>query len=82
MVKRVGGTFMKETKAEIHVKDPAGKITKYKKTDIASKTKPISGMPPMHLLLKPMEIRDLTAYMATLKKRRRKRKAKVIIKSQ
>ena len=37
----VGGTFMKETKAEIHVKDPAGKITKYKKSEIASRQKPI-----------------------------------------
>ncbi|MCH2207237.1 MAG: HEAT repeat domain-containing protein [Lentisphaerales bacterium] len=74
--KSVGGTFMKETKTEIHVKDPAGKISKYKKTDIASKTKPISGMPPMHFLLKPMEIRDLTAYLATLKKAQKKKKGK------
>ena len=30
----------------------------------------------MHLLLKPMEIRDLTAYLATLKKAEKKKKGK------
>ena len=70
----VGGIFAKETKTEYHIKSPDGKITKYKKSEVATKQPPMSGMPPMHLLLKPKEIRDLVAYLATLKKKQKGKK--------
>ncbi|MCH2207994.1 MAG: HEAT repeat domain-containing protein [Lentisphaerales bacterium] len=63
----VSGIFQKETDSEIHVKAADGKVTKYSKKEIASKQPPISGMPPMQFLLKPMEVRDVVAYLATLK---------------
>ena len=63
----VSGIFQKETDSEIHVKAADGKVTKYSKSQIASKQPPISGMPPMQFLLKPMEVRDVVAYLATLK---------------
>jgi hypothetical protein len=37
------------------------------KTDIASRTNPVSAMPPMGSLLKPTEIRDLVEFLSRLK---------------
>ena len=39
-----------------------------KKSDIASKSKPVSAMPPMTALLSKKETRDLVAYLASCKK--------------
>ena len=64
----VAGILSKETKTEITLKGLDGKGKNYKKTDIAERQKPSSGMPPMQFLLKPREIRDLVAYLHSLKK--------------
>jgi quinoprotein glucose dehydrogenase len=37
------------------------------KTDIAERTNPVSAMPPVGLIVKPREVRDLVAYLSTLK---------------
>jgi quinoprotein glucose dehydrogenase len=37
------------------------------KAEIAQRTNPVSAMPPMGLILKPREIRDLVAGLAMLK---------------
>jgi quinoprotein glucose dehydrogenase len=37
------------------------------KSEIASRTNPVSAMPPMGLLLKPSEIRDLVEFLSGLK---------------
>lgn len=64
----IAGMWMKEDKKGITLKMPDGKNKFYALDQIASKTNPVSGMPPMEMLLKPDEIRDLVAYLASLKK--------------
>lgn len=64
----IGGNFLpddKEGNAVINF----GEITKViKKSQIASKSKPLSAMPPMTALLTKKETRDLVAYLASCKK--------------
>lgn len=64
----VSGLLAKETKDEIVLRLPATPITNtVKKSDIATRTKPSSAMPVMTSLLTKMEVRDLVAYLKTLK---------------
>lgn len=64
----VSGLLAKETKEELTLRLPATTITNtVKKADIASRTKPASAMPVMTSLLTRMEVRDLVAYLQTLK---------------
>ncbi len=64
----VSGLLAKETDAEIVLRLPATPITNtVKKSDIATRTKPSSAMPVMTSLLTKMEVRDLVAYLKTLK---------------
>lgn len=64
----VSGLLVKETKDEIILRLPATPITNtVKKTDIVSRTKPATAMPVMTSLLTRMEVRDLVAYLSTLK---------------
>jgi quinoprotein glucose dehydrogenase len=37
------------------------------KVDISERTNPVSAMPPVGLVLKPRDIRDLVAYLSTLR---------------
>jgi quinoprotein glucose dehydrogenase len=50
------------------------KLLRVKRSDIESFTAPVSAMPQMELLLKPNEMRDLVAWLASLKKEQRKPK--------
>ncbi len=43
-----------------------GRMVRVKRSDIESASQPVSAMPPMAALLKPAEIRDLVAWLATL----------------
>jgi quinoprotein glucose dehydrogenase len=64
----MSGLLAKETKDEITLRLPATPVTNsVKKADIASRTKPSSAMPVMTSLLTKMEVRDLVAYLQTLK---------------
>ena len=64
----IGGNFLPDDKdgnAVIKIEE----ITKViKKSEIASKSKPVSAMPPMTALLSKKETRDLVAYLASCKK--------------
>lgn len=46
--------------------DHEGRAVRVKRSDVASSTDPVSAMPPMADLLKPAEVRDLVAWLATL----------------
>ncbi|MCM8536857.1 MAG: HEAT repeat domain-containing protein [Lentisphaeraceae bacterium] len=64
----VSGILLDETKQGISLKQADGKIKIYQVKEVQSKQKPISGMPPMAMLMKPAEVRDIVAYLASLKK--------------
>ena len=54
------GTLLREDKDHVDV-DVAGTRWRVSRADIRAITPPVSGMPPMDLLLKPAEVRDLVA---------------------
>ena len=65
---QIDGTLREET--DTHVTVLAGTPVvprQIAKAEIASRTDPVSGMPPMGLLLKPREVRDLVEFLSTLK---------------
>ena len=65
---RVDGTLRDET--DTHVVLMAGTPPaeqRIAKTDIAERTNPVSAMPPVGSIVKPREVRDLVAYLSTLK---------------
>jgi putative heme-binding domain-containing protein len=65
---RVDGTLREET--DTHVVLMAGTPPAERrilKSDTAQRTNPVSAMPPMGLILKPREIRDLVEFLSMLK---------------
>lgn len=70
----VAGSVLKETPKVIDVKLPDGKTRRLNVTDVAQRTPPISVMPPMLGILTPAEIRDVVAYLTTLKPKASKSK--------
>jgi quinoprotein glucose dehydrogenase len=62
---QVDGTLRDET--DTHVVLMAATPQRIPKAEIAERTNPISAMPPMGLILKPREIRDLVEYLSSLK---------------
>jgi quinoprotein glucose dehydrogenase len=64
--KTIAGTLTQETKDKLSIKVDK-KTHQVKVADIATRTKPVSGMPPMAALLKPGEVRDLLAYLRSRK---------------
>ena len=65
---QVDGTLREET--DIHVVVLVGTPPveqRVPKSEIASRTSPMSAMPPMGLLLKPREIRDLVEFLSRLR---------------
>jgi putative membrane-bound dehydrogenase-like protein len=65
---RVDGTLREETPAELvlMVGTPAVE-RRVPKTEIAERTNAVSAMPPFGLILQPRDIRDLVAFLSTLK---------------
>jgi len=65
----VAGLLMKETDSEVVIRNPETKAdTICKKADIKVMPPAMSTMPPMGLILKKTEIRDLVAFLLSLKK--------------
>jgi quinoprotein glucose dehydrogenase len=71
----LGGTLIDETPDHLDIATP-DKLLRAKRADIASFTPPVSAMPPMGDLIKPEEVRDLVAWLASLKKEPKKAPAK------
>ena len=65
---RVDGTLREETDTEVVVLAGAPAVPKrLKKADIAERTDPVSAMPPLGLVLKPREVRDLVEFLSGLR---------------
>ncbi len=62
----ISGQLGKETKKGIDLILADGSTQKIAAVDVASKTDPISSMPPMGYLLTKRELRDVVAYLASL----------------
>ena len=75
----IGGTLMEENDQQITLKipnpeDPNEQVEKkIARSDVASSQPPVSAMPPMGYLMKKGEIRDLVAYLASLKEKNGKK---------
>ncbi|MPZ20285.1 MAG: c-type cytochrome [Luteitalea sp.] len=65
---RIGGVLHEESDADVTilVGDPPTE-RRVSKADIAERTDPVSAMPPLGLTLAPRDVRDLVAFLATLK---------------
>ena len=64
---RVDGTLRDETDTHVVLMTGTPPEQRIAKTDIAERTNPVSAMPPVGLIVKPREVRDLVAYLSTLK---------------
>ncbi|MEA3212143.1 MAG: hypothetical protein QOE70_5200 [Chthoniobacter sp.] len=63
----LAGTLLGEDAKAIRLRQPDGQEISVAKADIASQTPAISVMPPMGALLTKRQIRDVVAYLTTLK---------------
>jgi putative membrane-bound dehydrogenase-like protein len=72
----LAGSVLKETAKSLDFKLADGKTQKVAVAAIASRTPPVSVMPPMLGILTPAEIRDVVAYLSGLKPKASKTKAK------
>ena len=52
------------------VRDPEGKVTKVKVANVKERSPVLSTMPPLGMILSKREVRDVVAYLATLKDRK------------
>ena len=65
---RVAGTLRDETPTHVVVvTGTAPAEQRIAKSEIAERTNPVSAMPPVGLIVKPRDVRDLVAYLATLR---------------
>lgn len=72
--KSISGALDKEDAAQITLRMPDGKTQSILRAQIATATPPISVMPPMLGILTKPQIRDVVAYLASLKAKTSKKK--------
>ena len=63
----VTGRLVEETKDMLRLIAPDGAAVSVKLADVAEKTPPVSAMPPIGAALPPQDLRDLVAYISSLK---------------
>ncbi|MGJ8692687.1 MAG: PVC-type heme-binding CxxCH protein [Thalassotalea sp.] len=64
---KISGQFKAETEQDITLTHKGNKHSVYQKDKIKDLQRPMSGMPPMNYILTKREIRDLLAYLTSLK---------------
>lgn len=72
----LAGSVLKESAKALELRMPDGKVQKIAVASVASRTPPVSVMPPMLGILTPAEIRDVVAYLGGLKPKVTKAKTK------
>ena len=67
--KKIDGTLKEETPTHVVLLAGTPQQTEQRiaKAEIASRTDPVSAMPPIGALVKPRELRDLVAFLSTLR---------------
>jgi quinoprotein glucose dehydrogenase len=60
------GAFLEEKDGKLVLSQPDGSKLEIPLADLASRTAPVSTMPPMEAILKPAELRDLVEFLSTL----------------
>ncbi|WP_395341097.1 PVC-type heme-binding CxxCH protein [Ningiella sp. W23] len=63
----ISGIYQGESDTLVKLEREENLIESFNRSDIESIQQPMSGMPPMHRFLDPYQIRDLVAYLASLK---------------
>lgn len=63
----LAGALVEEKDRTLILQQPDGSKASVPVADIATKTPPVSAMPPMGEILKPRELRDLLEYLSSLK---------------
>lgn len=63
----ISGTLEKEDDSQITLQLPEGDLRQIKRTEIKTQSPPVSSMPPMGAILTKKEIRDVLAYLQSLK---------------
>ena len=66
----LSGTLLGEKDGALRLRLPDGKEVTIGKADIAAQTPPLSMMPPMGAILSKRQLRDVVAYLGTLKAKR------------
>ena len=61
------GQFRREKEGIIELRDPEGKVTKVKAKDVDKRSPVLSTMPPLGVILSKREVRDVVAYLDTLR---------------
>ena len=72
----LAGSVLKESAKTLDIRLSDGQLRKLAVDEVAARTPPVSVMPPMLGILSPAEIRDVVAYLAALKPKAAKAKAK------
>ena len=72
----VAGQFRSEKNGKVTIRDPEGKETAISVDNIKERSPVISTMPPMGFILQKSEIRDVVAFLATLRDTGETKKAK------
>jgi putative membrane-bound dehydrogenase-like protein len=64
----ISGIYQGENDDTLKLALQENDIQTYAKADIVDMQRPLSGMPPMHLLMDDYQIRDVVAYLSSLKR--------------
>jgi putative heme-binding domain-containing protein len=70
----ISGLFYAETETTITLGKEDEELKTYQKSEIKNIQRPASGMPPMNYILTKPQIRDLVAFLGTLKGKNRNKK--------
>ena len=66
----VAGSYRSEENGLVEIRDANNKVTKVKASDIKERSPVVSTMPPVGHILTKRELRDVMAFLASLKEKK------------